>query len=288
MTKLNTTIIITLLSVIAVSCSGNYEKEKAALSSLFGMEIIIPDSLVCLIQKTEIDYDMRDADFKIITYIDSADCTTCRMKLPEWDKTINSFISNENVDVAFLMIVTPRKHDNDDVRDILRRLFFNHPVAIDSEGIFIKSNNLPKETAYHTMLLDSENRIVAVGNPALNPKIRNVYSRIINGEENGNIPHLCERPADAFGIIGKGDTIVRHFSLHNNTGCTLSIQEIVPSCSCISAVISSDVVSPDNTATVSVTLVADSVPGYMRRHIDIFYEEKENPERITLHGYINN
>lgn len=258
------------------------------LVSLLGREITIPDSIVCLIQDKEIDYDMGDADFKIITYIDSADCTTCRMKLPEWDKTINRFMADGDADVSFLMIVTPKQNADDDVRDITRRLFFRHPVAVDAEGKFVKANNLPEAAMYHTLLLDADNRIVAVGNPALNPKIREVYSRIINGEDKIDAPTLCLEPVAALGANEAGDTIVKRFALKNNTAAALTIQEIVPSCDCVSAVASSGTIPVDSTVVLTVTLVPDSVPGYMRRHVDIFYVEKENPERITLHGYINN
>ncbi|MDE6265608.1 MAG: redoxin family protein, partial [Paramuribaculum sp.] len=238
-------LIFPLLLFIAASCGEKAEKEKSVLSSLLGREVTLPDSLVCRIQDTEIDYDMGDADFKIITYVDSSDCTTCRMKLPEWDKTINGFMSNDNVDVAFLMIVTPKQNANDDVRDIVRRLFFRHPMALDMEGNFVKDNNLPEETMYHTLLLDADNRIVAVGNPALNPKIREVYSRIINGEEKIDAPNLCPEPVATLGAIGAGDTIVKRFALNNRTAAALTIQEIVPSCDCVSAVASSGVIQPD-------------------------------------------
>ncbi len=34
--------------------------------------------------------------------------------------------------------------------------------------------------------------------------------------------------------------------------------------------------------------MSDSVDGPFKRHIDIFYEEKDDPERITLHGFVIN
>ena len=68
--------------VIALSCSERPDKEREILASLLGREIVIPDGLGCRIQNTTIDYDMSASDFRIITYIDSAGCTPCRMKLP--------------------------------------------------------------------------------------------------------------------------------------------------------------------------------------------------------------
>ena len=75
-------ILFGVLVVAASSCGGGNDKQKEILATLLGREIVIPDGLGCRIQNTPIDYDMSASDFRIITYIDSAGCTPCRMKLP--------------------------------------------------------------------------------------------------------------------------------------------------------------------------------------------------------------
>ncbi|MDE7237559.1 MAG: DUF1573 domain-containing protein [Paramuribaculum sp.] len=284
--RLSSVIMLICLVIAAASCSGRVDKEKEVLSSLLGREIVIPDSLVCRILDTPIDYDMSNADYKIITYLDSAGCVPCRMKLPAWNSVINDLMTCDDKEVAFLMILNTR--DYDEIGYKIKQDYFRHAVMQDNEGTFMKVNDLPAGEAYHTLLLDLNDKVIAVGNPAVNPKIREVYRRIITGDNATDSPHLCEQPVEALGVIHAGDTITRRFTLHNSTDSTLTIQEIVPSCDCVSAVSSSTVIPPDSTSVITMTLAVDSIPGSTRRYVDVYYNEKDNPERIALHGYIVN
>ena len=274
------------LVLAAVSCTGRVNKEKEVLSSLLGREITIPDSLECRILDTPIDYDLNDADYKIICYIDSAGCVPCRMKMPVWNDLVNEFKSTQGVEVDFLMIVNSSPEE--EIVFNIERDRFLHPVAFDCNGLFDSINRLPAGEDYHTLLLDLNNNVVCVGNPIFNPKVRELYRRIITGDKTTESPHLCLQPVVALGAIEAGDTIVRRFTLRNSSDSTLTIQEIVPSCDCVSATSTSAVIPPDSTAVVTVTLAVDSIQGSTRRYVDVYYNEKGNPERLTLHGFIIN
>lgn len=279
-------IILLMILVLAASCSDKLEKERKVLASLLGKEITLPGSLDYRIQDIHIDYPMNHADFKIVTYIDSNGCTACRMKLQEWDRYINSVMSLDDVDVAFLMILNTKKPD--EISHVLAQYQFNHPVAVDSDNLFFTANTLLSENAYHTLLLDADNKVVAVGNPVMNPKVREVYDRIIKGEDTCEKSNFCLVPVEAIGALNPCDTIVKRFAVHNTSETPLTIQEIVPSCNCLAAVASSSAVVPGSTEFVTVTFTADSVVGPFKRYVDIFYKEKDNPERITLHGFVIN
>lgn len=282
--RLSSVIILIGLVLATASCSGRVDKEKEVLSSLLGREIVIPDSLVCRILDTPIDYDMSDADYKIITYIDSSGCTPCRMKLPLWNELINEFKSSEDVEVGFLMILNSEP-DKEIIYDIKRDAFL-HPVVFDSDGLYDSANRLPAGDEYHTLLLDIDNRVVCVGNPVFNPKIRELYRQIITGSKQQTERGLAANPNCAVGIAHPQDTIQKQFLLVNQGSQPITIQEIIPSCDCVTASASTDTIAPGNSTTVTVSLVADTIAGSFRRHVDIFYNEKENPERLTLNGYL--
>lgn len=279
-------VIMSLILVMMTSCRGRLDKEREVLSSLLGREIIIPDSLECRIQDIPVDYDMNDADYKIITYIDSAGCVPCRMKLSAWTSTLTNLMAHTCVEIAYLMII-----DSDDINNVnenLRQDGFLYPIAVDKNKTFIKINGLPNEDMYHTLLLDSNNHVIAVGNPAVNPKVKDVYRQNIKGDNSSTSLNLCEQPVSSLGTVCVGDTIVKEYILHNKTANPLKIQEIVPSCDCINAVSSSMVILSDSMAVVNVTFVAESEVGSFRRNVAIFYKEYENPEFLTLHGFIIN
>ena len=47
-----------------------------------GKEIKFPARLVFTVQgKDIVDFDFKDADYKVVTYIDSVGCTSCKLNL---------------------------------------------------------------------------------------------------------------------------------------------------------------------------------------------------------------
>ncbi|MBD5346080.1 MAG: hypothetical protein HDR92_10845 [Bacteroides sp.] len=188
------TAIITTVA-IALSCSERPDKEREILASLLGREIVVPDSLECRIQNTPIDYDMSASDFRIITYIDSAGCTPCKMKFPLWDRFINDLKKLDDVSVDFLMILN--SEPGLEIETNIRGNLFQHPVSFDPKGTYDAVNSLPAGNAYHTLLLDADNRVICAGNPVINPKVRELYLNQILGDKPSESPVLCGTPAYA-------------------------------------------------------------------------------------------
>ena len=121
---------------------------------------------------------MNDADYKIITYIDSAGCVPCRMKLSAWKEVINEYNGISNSDIEFLMIINASAKSRD-LKIILNQYEFPHRVLFDPSNKFHDSNALSGDDNFQTFLVDSNNHIVAVGNPADNPKVRVFYKKVI-------------------------------------------------------------------------------------------------------------
>lgn len=73
-------IILTIAGLILWSCSTDKSDYTKLVSEWQGKEIVFPDVMTDLLTGDTID--MSDADFTILTYVDSAGCTGCKMKLP--------------------------------------------------------------------------------------------------------------------------------------------------------------------------------------------------------------
>lgn len=57
---------------------------------------------------------------------------------------------------------------------------FDYPILIDTLGEFERLNpHLPKNQALHTFLLDENNRVILVGNPLRNKKIKEMFYKIV-------------------------------------------------------------------------------------------------------------
>lgn len=240
----------------------------------------MPDNLTCQILNDTIDFGFSVADYTIIAYLDSAGCTPCKMKLREWSNLINRFEAVPDINVEFVMVVNSKM--TEEMEHIIKRDNFLYPICFDPSGDFANSNRFLENSPYDTFLLDGSNEIALVGNPARNPKVRELYSNVIEGDIERDIKAVSM----PMGAINAGDSVCMQFEVHNGETGILTVQELAPSCDCISATFKPDTIQPGKSGTLAVKYVADTIQGSTSRYIDIFFNEKENPERFIVHGYV--
>jgi len=279
----------TFLPVI-MSCGSGHKEQRDIVSEWVGKEIVIPAELGFQVGDIPVDYDFNAADFKIVTYVDSTGCTNCRMKLKDWEKVINSFKSSPYVEVNFLMIVDSDKRE--EIERLVKDNNFHQPVAIDSAGYFSKANPLPSKPEHQTFLLDGDNKVIALGNPVYNPKIKELYASLIFDSIDGGQTsvyeekQICKDPVRGIGVISRGDTITKRFRFLNDTESDLTLQDVTPSCHCVSAKVDWKVLKSGEYADIEISYIADSVPQQFHRYADVWFKERPNPERLVLHGFI--
>ncbi len=284
--------LIPILLLVMTSCSGSDKEQRDIVAEWAGKEIVIPGELGFQVGNIPVDYDydFDAADFKIVTYVDSAGCTNCRMKLKDWEKVTDGFKSSPDVDISFLMIVDSDKRE--EIERIVKDNDFHHPVSIDSAGLFRKANPLPSKPEHQTFLLDADNKVIALGNPVQNPKIRELYARLIfDSTDDGKTledeeEQICRKPVSSIGVVGKGDTINKRFRFNNDTKSDLTLQEITPSCHCVSAKVDWKVLKSGEYADIEISYVADTIPQQFHRYADVWFKERQNPQRLVLHGFI--
>ena len=278
--------ILILLGFGIVGCTNsNKEQTISVVGELVGNKIVIPEEMVWEVQNTAIDIAGTSVtDYWIVTYVDSAGCTPCAMKLPVWSNIMDELNMAGDIDIELLMVVMSPK--TRELEHIVRDVNFLHPVCYDSAGVFSRYNTLPDKASHRTFLVDSDCKILAVGNPAVNPKVRELYRRIISDGEQPQMEALCANPTVNFGLANPGDTIIRQFELQNNGDMPLSIQGVTPSCHCVSAVLTQPTVPAGGSTRIEVAYVADSIPGRKNRYVDVYFNEKESPQRLALYGRV--
>lgn len=92
------------------------ESEKERLSRLVqeweGKEILFPAHSTFTIQgRDTVDFDFKDATYKIVTYIDSVGCTDCKLQLYRWKELIKEVDSLTNGNVPFLFYFHPKEYE---------------------------------------------------------------------------------------------------------------------------------------------------------------------------------
>jgi hypothetical protein len=81
--------------------------------------------------------------------------------------------------LSFLFYFHPK--DEKELKYLLKRDRMEYPVFIDEQDKLNKLNNFPQDAMYQCFLLDTDNKVAGIGNPVLNPKIWELYKRIITG-----------------------------------------------------------------------------------------------------------
>lgn len=64
---------------------------------------------------------------------------------------------------------------------ILKRDHFTYPVCMDVNDSMNKLNHFPPDNMFQTFLLDKDNKVIAIGNPVYNSKVKELYMNIIQG-----------------------------------------------------------------------------------------------------------
>lgn len=174
--------IYTIFLLALISCrKSQHDSVLAVLKEWEQREILFPSCPVFTIQgKDTVDYKYQGI-YKIVSYVDSSGCTSCKLHLHDWAKLIDEFDSIYPNTVQFLFYFSPRKQE--EIRRTLLLNKFYYPICIDEQDSINILNNFPSDFNFQTFLLDADNKIIAVGNPVYNIKIKELYTKIISGEE---------------------------------------------------------------------------------------------------------
>ena len=180
--KKTITILLTALFFFVACQNKNKEEAISSVKEWMGKEILFPQNSIFTIRgKDTIDFNLNKSEYKIVSYIDTAGCTSCRLKLAEWQRFMNEVDSITSSHTPFVFYLYPKN-----TKDLLiefRREAFDYPVCLDETDEFNRLNQLAKSNTLRTFLLDKENKIVAIGNPIENPNIKKFYLKTLTGKE---------------------------------------------------------------------------------------------------------
>jgi hypothetical protein len=171
-------LIITLLLLLPSCKESNKERITRLVNEWEGGKIIFPENLVFTRYVTETtDYVIPETEYKVLTYVDSMGCTSCKLQLPKWKQFITYINSITGKKLAFLLF--PQSKDDKELQFILYRDRFNIPICIDKNSELFKLNRFPSDFMLKTFLLDKENEVIVIGNQIYNLSVKNLYLKRI-------------------------------------------------------------------------------------------------------------
>ena len=168
-------IVICSLFWVTTSCCTSPIAKEHIVCEWKNKEIILPSNSIFTIKgKDSINYTTPASNYKIISYVDSLGCLSCKLEFARWEGFMQEIYAGEkDVDVSLILYICPKNRV-----EVENLLFFNsfiYPICIDEQDDFNKLNQIPKGEQYHTFLLNKNNRIVCIGNPIYNLAIKELY-----------------------------------------------------------------------------------------------------------------
>lgn len=287
---------VTLLKWLVCLCvipflASCAESDKERLSKLVNewerKEILFPTHSTFTIQgKDTVDFEFRNADYKVVAYVDSAGCTGCKLQFLRWKELIAEVDSLTDGSVPFLFYFHPK--DLKELKYLTRREGFVYPVCFDEKDDFNRLNRFPSEMMFQTFLLDKENKVVALGNPVLSLKVKELYLKLITGnqepKQTETITQVFVNQTEIdFDTFPKTEKQERSFVLTNTGNQLLVVHDVVTSCGCTKVEYSKLPVRPGETLELKVIYEAEDT-GHFNKSIKVYCNVENSPLRLKVRG----
>ncbi|MDE5761855.1 MAG: DUF1573 domain-containing protein [Bacteroides sp.] len=273
-----------------ISC-GNQKKESLEflLQTWNGKEVLFPEDLTFTMKgKDTVDFSLS-GKYKILTYVDSIGCISCKLQLGKWKTLMKEMDVAGKNSVKFLFFFSPEKRR--DFLGTLKSEDFDYPVCLDDENRLNKLNHFPSEMAFQTFLLDKDNKVLAIGNPIHNPKVKELYLKIIRGEqieqENASKQIITkvgiDRTSVSLGNFNWQEEQKATFTLKNTGDKLLVIQDVATSCGCTTVSYSKEPIQPGKETTLEVAYKAER-PEHFAKTITVYCNVEHSPLTLKISG----
>ena len=283
--KRNNWLLIISVLFLCISCKESPKDHYTKLlQEWMNKEVRFPANPVFTVQGKDTVAFPMDANYKILTYVDSIGCISCKLRLELWKKLMEEKDFNN---VRFLFFFSPEKKR--DIVGTLKSNAFTYPVCIDERKELNRLNHFPTEFGGQTFLLDKNNKILAMGNPIHNPRVKDLYLKIVQGKDTDT---ETPKPLTTIGIdqtsldMGTFDwrqEQTRTFTLTNTGDKLLTIEMVDTSCGCITVDYDWEPVRPGGSVTLHVTYKAEQ-PEFFSKTLTVYCNVEEAPLRLTVKG----
>ena len=235
-------------------------------------EIVFPKNpIFTILGNDTVDFKIKKSNYKVVVYVDSTGCVSCKLRLKEWKEFIAYVDSVSGGQVPFLFFFQSK--DNKELRYILKRDNFRLPVCVDSQNEFGKLNRFPSELMFQTFLLDKDNRVKVIGNPIHNLSVKELYLKEIAGIKETDTLALTQLVPDReeydMGIVAENETKKQKVLLKNTGDVPFVIKGITTSCDCTTAEYDWKEIAPDEQKEMVVSYKGEE-PGDFWRTVTVY------------------
>lgn len=281
--------LLLLFSILLLSCKENKKEEISQLVKEWqGKEILFPQKMIFTHNTTDtVDYVIPQSSYKVLIYVDSLGCTSCKLQLNKWKELVAYTDSVANGTVPFLFVFHPK--DRKEISYLLKREGIKFPVCIDTDDTLNKLNKFPADMTFQTFLLDRNNKVAVLGNPIHNLAIKELYLKQITGKDSPTTK-LIKTSAEAeqteinFGTFSKSDIKKATFTIKNTGNQPLVIVDVSTTCGCTAVTYDKQPAKPGESIQVGIEMTPKDT-GFFDETVTVRCNT-EQPVKLKIKGQI--
>ena len=287
-------LIILIILPIFFSCKNELKEKEKQIAQLVnewqGKQIVFPDNLIFTRYLTDTtDFRIPQSEYKVLIYVDSIGCTSCKLQLPKWKELVEYTDSVAKEEVPFLFFFHSK--DYKEIRYLLKRDGFDRPVCIDMDDRLNKLNKFPADMTFQTFLLDKNNKVAALGNPVHNTAVKDLYLKQITGKESPT-KNMLKTTAEAtqteidFGTFNKSEIKQANIEIKNTGDNPLVIVDVSTTCGCTAATYDKRPAKPGESLRVGIKITPKDT-GFFDEVVTIKYNSMNNqPVKAKIKGNV--
>jgi len=285
-------LIILVLLPIFFSCKSEQKEKEKHIAQLVnewqGKQIVFPENSIFTRYLTDTtDYQIPQSEYKVLIYVDSIGCTSCKLQLHKWKELIEYTDSVTQNKVPFLFFFHPK--DAKEIRYLLKRDGLDRPICIDLDDRLNKLNKFPADITFQTFLLDQNNKVAILGNPVHNTAVKELYLKQITGtQSNAVLPKTrieTEQSEYDLGTIKTGTAKKQTVTVRNSGTTVFKLKGFTTSCDCTEAACDWKELQPGESGTITVSYKAEK-PGDFYQTVEIYENIPNNSLILSFIGTV--
>ena len=254
-------LIILLLTIFLSACQ---DKQKEIITLLVkewqGKQILFPENMVFTrFASDTTNFVIPTSDYKVLVFVDSIGCTSCKLQLSRWKEFIRYTDSISQKNIPFLFFF--QFDDQWEIHSLLIRENFDKPICLDRSDSLNQLNHFPKDIRFQVFLLDKNNKVVVIGNPVHNPNVKELYLEEISRKQPVapiQTTVKVEKESLLLETIPLGKSKDTLFTLVNTGDQPLVIIDVTTTCGCAQTLFDTHPVQPGESLHIKVGVTPEN------------------------------
>lgn len=254
-------LIILLLTIFLSACQ---DKQKEIITLLVkewqGKQILFPENMVFTrFASDTTNFVIPTSDYKVLVFVDSIGCTSCKLQLSRWKEFIRYTDSISQKNIPFLFFF--QFDDQWEIHSLLIRENFDKPICLDRSDSLNQLNHFPKYIRFQVFLLDKNNKVVVIGNPVHNPNVKELYLEEISRKQPVapiQTTVKVEKESLLLETIPLGKSKDTLFTLVNTGDQPLVIIDVTTTCGCAQTLFDKHPVQPGESLHIKVGVTPEN------------------------------